>query len=140
MEYELKGININITPAFEEYVHEKFEHIERLLTSFNRKDAAIRAHIEVVRTTRHHKKGDFILVNATILVSGITFRSSSESFDARVALDEIKDELTRQIASYTKKKNSKYLRGARLLKRITRLSPLAWFGWNKGSRDRDEGI
>ena len=44
-----------------------------------------------------------------------------------------------EIKKYRGKMEAKYKRGARMAKRLLRLSPLLWFG-KKGGREREEGI
>lgn len=140
MKFQIKGIDITITLSFERYILDKLGSLERVLAPFLKKGGECLMNVEVARTTRHHKKGEHIRASATCSLPGTSFHASRESFDARSAIDMIKDELHEQIVSAGEKKTSQYLRGARLLKRLTRMSPLAWFGWKKGTRDREEGM
>lgn len=144
MNINIKGTNIELSPAVCAYIERKIGEISKFIQNFDevqeidiRKKSNVEAWVEVERTTKHHKKGSVFRAEVQIRLPGKTnIRAESTQWDLHVAIDQVKDELQRQIKKYKGKQSAKYKRGARSLKKFLRLSPLARF-WRKG-RIRDE--
>jgi len=142
----LKTKNIKITRKLTEYINKKIEHLERFVVPLHdkkgpqKKKTLNEIRLELERTTQHHKKGVIFRVEAQMRLPGKIVDAEAVTDDIFVALDEVKDELQRQVKQYRKKKMSQSKRQARLIKRLMYLSPLAQFKRWKGRRDRQEGI
>ncbi len=136
----IKATNLELTPALREYIIKRFGDLDKFVSAFINEGREIAAWVEVGKTTKHHRKGDYFFAELTIEAGGQRFLVSSKTFDVRAAIDEVKDEMSRQLRARRGRQTSLYLRGARAFKRLTRLSPLAWFRRKKGERDREEGL
>jgi len=128
--------NLTLTPPLQEYINEKMGALDR----FFGENTELTIMVEISKITKHHKKGDFFETIVGLDSGSNTFRAESRTFDIRVAIDEVRVELERQLISRRGKWAAQYLRGARLFKRFAKFSPLAWFRSKKGHRVREEGI
>jgi putative sigma-54 modulation protein len=93
--------------------------------------------VEIGRTTKHHQTGDIFRAEVNLRLPGRILRSEAEELDWRTAIDRVKEELQAEIKKYRGKMEAKYKRGARMAKKLLRLSPLLLFK-KKGGREREE--
>ena len=125
MKITIKTTNLKLTPEIEERIEEKINSVDKLLDDMDRN--VIEARVEIGRTTKHHQKGDIFRAEVNLTLPGRLLRSVAEEWDLRTALDQVKNELQQEIKKYRGKKEAQYKRGARIAKRMLRISPLAWF-------------
>lgn len=85
---------------------------------FGRDNVFIQA--ELGKTTQHHRSGDIYRAEINLQVGGHTFRAVAEKDDLYAAIDEVKDELGREVKANKKKRISIIRRGAQKLKNILR--------------------
>lgn len=144
MKINIKGTNIELSPSIYAYIEKKIGELSKFIPDFGeiqeidgRVKSNVEAWVEVERTTKHHKKGTIFRAEAQIKIPGQTgVRAESCQWDLHVAIDEVKDELQRQIKKYKGKRSAIYKRSARSIKKLLSLSPLARF-WRRG-RIREE--
>jgi ribosome-associated translation inhibitor RaiA len=86
----------------------------------------------------HHQKGPVFWAECQMRFPKRSLRSTAQSENLKTAINEVKDELQRQLKQYKNKLTAKRKRGARVLKKEIRLSSQARF-YRKG-RIREEGI
>lgn len=108
--------------------------VEKLAAGPNEETAEAR--VEVGRSSHHHKKGDVFFAEVNLRIGGRVLRSRSEAFNVQAAVDEVKDDLRRELNKLKGKREAVYKRGARAVSKIFRLSPLARW-WRRG-RIKDE--
>lgn len=116
MVINIKATNLKLTPAIEDYINQK---IERDLAKFVRRldeKGAAKLFIEIARTTRHHKQGDVFRAEADLRLPGKVLRAEAEEWDIRVAVDQIKDELQREIKKYKERRETKFKKGSKIFK------------------------
>ena len=135
MKINIKDINLKLSPSDKDYVEQKIGSLEKFIQDIRVKPLNI--WVEIKKTTSHHKKGDIFKVEAQFRFPKKTARAESTRHDLRLAVDEVKDELQRKFKQYTRKREAKYKRGARAIKKIFNLSYYSRF-FRKG-RIRDEG-
>jgi ribosomal subunit interface protein len=135
MKINIKTINLDLSADTKEYVEKKIGSLEKFIQDIRVKPMNI--WVEISRTTSHHRKGDVYKVEAQFQFPRKTARAESTREDLRVAVDEVKDELQRKFKQYTGKRDAKYKRGARAIKKIFNLSYYSRF-FRRG-RIRDEG-
>lgn len=92
MEVYLQPKNLDLTPSFEEYVHEKLDPLGDMLTSLDLEGSA-KLFVEVERMSNHHKKGDVYKASANLDIPHKSFRVEHEDVDARAAIDNLKHKL-----------------------------------------------
>lgn len=133
MKINIKATNLKLTLTLREYIEEKIGGLEKFVHRIKAKSSSkkgkppIEAWVEVGRTTYHHHKGRIFRAECQIKFPGKSIRAESTRKNIHLAIDEVKEELQREIRRYTEKKDSKYKRTARRIKRLLKLSPLARF-------------
>ncbi|RJQ14868.1 ribosome-associated translation inhibitor RaiA [Candidatus Parcubacteria bacterium] len=132
--------NLSLTKALQDYIDKKINSLEHFIEASAKFNSQALARVEIEKMTQHHKKGDYFKASAILTLSSYRFRAESLGPDLYAAVDELKDELARQLKHDRGKKTAKYLRGARFFKHIVKFSPLAWFKNKKGHREREEGF
>ena len=135
MKINIKTIDLELSSYDKEYAERKIRSLEKFIQDINAKPLNI--WVEIRRTTHHHKKGDVLKVDVQFQFPKKTARAESVRQDLRVAIDEVKDELQRKFKQYSRKRDAKYKRGARAIKKIFNLSHYSRF-FRKG-RIREEG-
>lgn len=121
----IKAKDLQLSEAIEDYVAKKLESLKKFITDFN--EELVTAEVELSRTTRHHQSGDIFRAEINLTVNGKLFRVESEKDDLYAAIDEVRDDLEREIKKFKTKKETVFIRGARSFKKSFRISPLARF-------------
>ncbi len=145
MKIVIKTKNIELNQALTDYVEEKIGSLERFVEDFNEEfdeffgkgKSKMEMWVEIGKETRHHIKGDVYRAEAQTRLPGKSIRSVATSHDLRVAIDEVKDEMQRELKKYKGKIVAQAKRGARIRKKLTNLNPFARFRRNKGERLRE---
>jgi ribosomal subunit interface protein len=115
MKFDIKSTGIALTPAIRSFVDEKLSHLDRFI---DRNDQAIRAHIEIGKSTKHHQKGDFFRAEINLEVSGTVLRVVNESADLYAAIDLAQNAMREEITSWRGKEKTLFRRGARAIKNL----------------------
>jgi len=131
MEIIIRTKNLKLTQVLETYIKEKIGKIEK-------GKPIIEAWVELEKTTLHHKKGPFFKAECKLKAPGKNVVAEASSEDLRLAIDEVRNELQRELRQYKEKQISKTKRKARIIKKELKISPEARF-YRKG-RIREEGI
>jgi len=63
-------------------------------------DGLLRVHVDIGRTTKHHKHGEVYKAEINLVLPGKHLTASSEDSDVRVALVKAKKILAREIRKY----------------------------------------
>lgn len=106
--------------------------------TFGKGKPSVEAWVEIGKETRHHKKGPYFWAECQMRFSKKSLRSVAQSENLKTAINEVKDELQRQLKQYKNKLIAQTKKGARVLKKEIHFSPRARF-YRKG-RIREEGI
>lgn len=114
---EVKATGLELTPAIKGYVEEKVGQLEKLVDVTT---GGVRAEVEVGKTTHHHHHGDVFRAEINLYVNGSAYRAVTTTSDLYAAIDEMKDEVARQIVSKKDKKQTLFRRSARKLKDFLR--------------------
>lgn len=138
MKINIKGTNLDLTPSIYEYIERKIGELDKFVQHVGGADdmeggtSTVEAFVEVGRTSKHHQKGDVYRAEAQIRMPHVNgVRAVAKTSDLYQSIDEVKDELQRQLKQYNEKQRTMFRRGSRALKRLTRLSPLARFRGEK---------
>ena len=116
MHKNIKATNITITPAISEYIEKRFSAFDKFVPQGNLEN--VLCEVEVGKTTRHHKSGDFFKAEVNLHLSGNNFYAISEKDDLYAAIDDVKDEIVHQITSHKDKSQTLYRRGALKVKNL----------------------
>ena len=137
--------NIKLTPALKDFIEEKINPLEKFAKVpplfpaqkinsstgsqikkytdanskiFNKKGAGprVEAWIEIRKETLHHKKGPFFWAECQMRFPGKSIRSTARAENLELAVNEVKDELQRELKEYKEKFMAKEKRGARIFR------------------------
>lgn len=104
MNIDLKYTQFEPADNTEEYARKRIGSLARALKSFE-KTHEITAFVEIARSTRHHRKGNVFYAEAMfeVVPGGKKFRAESTGPDIRMALDQVKEKLKKEIRRYKDK-------------------------------------
>lgn len=99
MKIHIKTTNLELTPALNQFIEDKIGSLQKFVKSMD-KEGVVEVWFEAARTTRHHQKGDVFKAEADLRLPGRILRSESFKNDLRLAINEVRRELKREIEKY----------------------------------------
>ncbi len=99
MKINVKYTGLDSTPAMNEYIEEKIGALEKFVKRMSEKGVAA-AFVEIARATKHHQKGDVYHIECNLELPGKLLRATSENWDARLGVDEVRTILESEIKKY----------------------------------------
>lgn len=109
---------MSVTEAVHDYVIKRITNLGKLLSGIEEKDGEVGVFFDVSKTTNHHKSGEVYRADCSVMIDGKKFYASSEKEDLYEAVDEVKENLFREIRRSKNKKEALFLRGANKVKSI----------------------
>jgi|SRR3989344_1220906 len=119
MRIKIHTKNIELTKAIEDYVNDKIGSLKKMLNL----NSPILAEVEVGMDSRHHQKGDVFRAEVNLTINGKLFRAECVKDDLYAAIDEVRDELLRELRKNKTRKENFFKRGAQKLKNLLRREP-----------------
>ncbi|MEK7135270.1 MAG: ribosome-associated translation inhibitor RaiA [Patescibacteria group bacterium] len=116
MRLNIKGTNMELTPAIRAYVEKKLSVVEKYLGE--NVDAVAR--VEVGKITHHHKSGEIFKAEVHIIGGGVDQYAVVEQADLYAAIDMLKDEIVQNLNNEKGKRFVRARRGARMIKEMMR--------------------
>ena len=116
MKTNIKATAMDMTPAIAEYIESKVSYLDKLTSGHE--DTL--AEVEVGKITNHHKSGEVMFAEINLKMDGKLFRRVVNDNDLYAAIDQSKDKIELDIASYLKKKNRLLRRGGRAIKNFVK--------------------
>lgn len=104
---------MELTDAIRDHVTKRVESLEKFIN-----DESAVVYVEVGKTTRHHKNGDYFKAEIDIRSAGKKFFAVSEKEDLYNAVDDAKEEVQRTMTYQKDKNENLYRRGARSVKKM----------------------
>ncbi|WP_153732360.1 ribosome hibernation-promoting factor, HPF/YfiA family [Sporosarcina obsidiansis] len=98
LDFNIRGENIDVTPAIREYVEKKIDKLERYFTESTNATAHVNLKVYNDKQTK---------VEVTIPMKNLTLRAEERHNDMYAAVDLIVDKLERQIRKYKTRVNRK---------------------------------
>ena len=149
MKIIIKTKNLKLNQALRDFIEEKINSLEKFAKIlqnqekyfdhfFGKGKPRIEAWVEIGKETLHHQKGPVFWAECQMRFPKRSLRSTAQSENLKTAINEVKDELQRQLKQYKNKLVAQTKRGVRVFKKEIRLSSQARF-YRKG-RIREEGI
>jgi putative sigma-54 modulation protein len=97
MRLQVKGKNVEVSPAIRSYAEEKLRKLERQLAD------PTRVELELA-VERNPSIADKVVAEATIWTKGPVLRAQERSTDMRASIDLLTDKLERQVTRYRQKR------------------------------------
>ncbi len=116
MNINVKATNISLTPAISEYIDKKLDMLRKFFSNVEE----VLVNVEVGKTTRHHKQGDIYKAEIHITADGHEYYAVKETEDLYAAIDEVKDEIVRELTSSRKKALRLLRKGSLRLKEMVK--------------------
>lgn len=107
---------MDITEAIHDYVIKRITNLGKLLTNIENTGREVSVYFNVAKTTNHHRSGNVFRADCTVMIDGKKFHSSSDKEDMNEAIDDVKENLFREISKKKNKKSALFYRGARKIK------------------------
>lgn len=134
MKIDIKSTHLELTPAITEFINEKIGSLDKFVGGFGTRGEEtplrhqlVEAFVEISRTTNHHRHGDVFKAEVNIKIGGNVVRAEKEDMDVRAAIDLVREELKAELQKEKGMYEAKFKKGARTMKRLLSISPLAWF-------------
>ena len=133
MKIDIKATNLEVTPALAEFIDEKIGSLDKFIRGGAKGGDGeqgtylVEAYVEVARDTKHHKQGEVFRAEVNLKIGGRVLRAERSEWDARAAIDGVREELKMILEKEQGKLESKFRRGARSFKKLISISPLARF-------------
>ncbi|KKW07321.1 MAG: hypothetical protein UY42_C0014G0020 [Parcubacteria group bacterium GW2011_GWA2_49_16] len=118
MKINIKTTNMELSSALLAYVEEKLRSVEKFMIPHEDEEPLVQ--VEVGQTTKHHQSGDIFRAEVNLSVRGKYFRAVSEKSDLYAAIDDMRNELVRELNSKKEKDRTLMRRGAGVIKNILR--------------------
>ena len=113
----IKATSMELTPAIREYVEEKITALEKMVDD---SDTTAHADVEVGQTSKHHQHGDIFRAEINLSIAGEMLRVESQQDNLYAAIDEVKDEMQRQLRKVKTKRESAQRKGGLQFKKMLR--------------------
>jgi ribosomal subunit interface protein len=101
MQYDLKAKAITLTPAIRAAVEKSMKMLDAKVKRFG---ASVTGEVEVMKSTRHHRKGDFFRAEIHVRLPGALIYAQAEMDDLYNAIVTARHEAEEQIAKYRGKR------------------------------------
>lgn len=108
MRINTKVTAIEPTPAISDYLSSKLAALEKFIDAGD--DSAV-CDVEIGKTTNHHRTGDIFRAEINLQWEGTQFYAATEKDDLYAAIDEVKDEILKEIEKSKKKEDTLIKRG-----------------------------
>jgi ribosomal subunit interface protein len=118
MKINLQSKNMELTVAIHDYVIKRVTNLEKLLSKIEERGGEAVVSFDVAKNTNHHKSGHVFHADCSININGEEFYSSADEEDLYQAVDEVKENLFREISKNKDRKQTLFHRGARSVKKM----------------------
>ena len=109
MKTQIKGRNVTVTPALQDYANEKIEHVHKLLQQ-RKIDEVTRVELELL-VEKNPSIPEPCIAEATVFTRGPVIRARESSTDMYAAIDLVSDKLVRRVKKYHDKAHGKTRHG-----------------------------
>jgi putative sigma-54 modulation protein len=109
MKTQIKGRNVTVTPALQEYANEKIAHVHKLLQQ-RKIDEVTRVELEL-KVEKNPSIPEPCIAEATVFTRGPVIRARESSTDMYAAIDLVTDKLVRRVKKYHDKIHGKTKHG-----------------------------
>jgi len=120
MKLNIKVTNLTLLPESADYLNKKIASLDKFI---NPNNDSILVEVEVAKTTEHHKSGEVFRAEINMQIDGKSLYAFSEKESLHSAIDEMRDEILRELKSYKTKKRTLFRRGASRMKNIIKGLP-----------------
>ena len=117
MDVQISAKNISLTNSTKNYVNKRFDTLTKLIDP---KDTSVFCRLEIEKTNAHQKAPDMFRALANLHIAGKDFRAESEMEKLYEAIDETKNQLSKDLRRTKTKKIRSFRKGGLKLKSLIR--------------------
>ncbi len=111
MSISITALNTDLTPALKDYIEKRLSG----LSKFTAGTPAIT--VDVAKTTTHHRQGEIFEAKVKVVTPlGKQYVATSHKADLYEAIDDVRSEIARELASAKDKNTTLFRRGAQKIK------------------------
>lgn len=110
MKFSLKTTNLELTPDISSHIETTMNSLDKFIENA---DSVVRAWVEIGRISQHHRSGKIYRAEVQVHLLGKSVRSEAVAKTIFQAINEVKDELQRELKQYKGKKVTERKRGGR---------------------------
>lgn len=114
MKHNVKTKEIFLTPAIADYLEKKIIHLDKFISPDSMEQTI--CNVEIGKSTKHHKNGDFFIATLTLVIGGKTLRTEVEKDDLYASIDIAVDEMATELKRFEKRKKGLMKRGGAKIK------------------------
>jgi len=112
MQVKIYGKDVELTPEVKSYAENKIGGLDRFLKNI------LEVHVDLIKTTQHHKQGDIYKASANIHIPGSKIYADFSAETVLASIDGLVDQLQGEIKKTKGKKGTKQMKGLRKLKNL----------------------
>jgi len=129
MRFIIKSKDLEISEDLRLYIEKKIGKLEKFFENID--SDLIEATVEFGRAAGNQKQGKIFEARVNLTIPGKLFRLEKKMDNLYSLVDDIENELETEIHKFKTKKDTMFKRGARSVKKLYSISPLARFKKNK---------
>jgi putative sigma-54 modulation protein len=123
MTTNVKTTNFELTDSISDYLSKRIVSLDKFISKEERD--SVLADIEIGKTRNGQNTGDIYRAEINLKFKGDVLRAESEKSDIYEAIDDMKNDITRQLRKHKSKRRTSIRNGAKRLKRmLQRYNPL----------------
>ena len=111
MKFSLKTTNLELTPDISSHLEETINSLDKFIKNV---DSVVQAWVEIGRISKHHRSGKIYRAEVQIHLPGKSVRSEAVAKTIFQAINEVKDELQRELKQYKMKKSRTRKRASKI--------------------------
>lgn len=112
----IKTPKIELTDDLASYLQERLDSCDKFVPD----DVAVICEVELARTTEHHKQGNIYYAEVNLEVDGTPYRATATAESLHEAIDEVKDDLQRELRRDKDKQHTLLRKGGLAVKNMMR--------------------
>lgn len=113
MDIQIKTRHIDLTPDIKSYLNEKLDDVTRLTDP---DDTSAWCSVQLAKKDEQHQTGDIYTAKVNLHIAGRRFRATAREGSMEAAIDEVKDQLMKELRRHKDKQHSFVRRGGRAVK------------------------
>ncbi len=117
MDIKIKATNIELTPVISDYIHDKIGGVRKFITA--KDPSSVNVYFEIEKTTERCKSGENLYrAEANLQIDGKLFRSEETSVNIKLAINQVRDDISRIVKTKQSKHRTLFRKGGIALKRL----------------------
>ncbi len=127
MQIKIHAHDLELTAPISDYIEKRAQSLEKFLGKHD--TASVLLEIEVSKVSHRHRHGDVYRAEMNLTMPGNQLRAETEGEDIYTVIDEVKEEMERELTSKKSKERTLFRRGATVVKDL--IKGFGKFKWKR---------